>query len=1521
MAYATTDFGSVADDLHRAAGAFALLTSSASQFGASLSAFREFNKQLTMTGAIAQATATDIAKMSKASRDFALVTSTSAVDATRALQSLAQAGFSTQESLAGMNGVLLLSMATMTDVGTAADSLSSAIRAFGLEASDMGRVSNVYVAAMNSSLATMDKLTYSMRQVAPVASVANLSIEQTVAWLDQLYNVGLRGEQAGTGLRNVIVRLIRPTGQAAATLRRLGIATTDATGNMRDLEKIMQDLSKQNLSTAELANIFENEGLAAALAMMKSATVEQGKMTSAYRQNLGQISGTVAALEVALKNMSTYDASMQMLHNAITEIQMTLGEELAPTIEAVAKWITNLVRQFRELSPETKGWITTITAGVITVIGSLSSLNAIMLLFRATGIRSMLALSTAAKDGGSKLTLLGAILSGLIKGFKLLGGAMVAAVAGFASLAAAAQRAVVSMAMFVPGGPVILGLGLIAAGIYAGVKAWDAYTASAKNAAEVKVYNQTKELSQSQTSTKLANIGSPADFSNIDSSMRLGDQLLNNALSKMYTESDPVDAVNVSTRALYHISQARDKLSEDVKALKDAEPQLAALFQARADLLKDLRVSVEAGDKKAAKEAQAMLDGTDLDAETAGKLQAFQDKYFQLSSKMKEVVAGGSKAVTAQRNAILDYLNSLSSGDAEWSGMLSKYSDTLNTGITDGGDRKRVTDIIMAKIEQGMPFSKEMIAQAILEAGGTEDSDIKAFLAPLLQQRVQKQLINVDAAIASVQAKTDQLHIAAKQAQLSLTKDVGEALKLATEIGNADLLKELNSATKTNSAAFDDAINQMLGGLTATLQDAGSSMQGIIDEAANGMGIDPLTLQGTDIGEILNGNALKEAISSQIDSSTTPEEINAIAEAEFAKYDALMTNLVNRIGDALNLPANVLGGLQRIAEVAMENIQATVIAGLNKTTANIQTAEKAATSRAKSGRKSGAKGAANKARNDARKAAKALRDAAKELNDAKQVYTDSVRGLSINERISISLDVDTRKAELEYDAKIAALKQKMEDADRSGNLTTSMRSQYEETLSYLEKTKQAEIDAADSFTEQMKRRSDAIDLFIRDMQDMAAESANTFAKVGAGIAAAFADYQSDLVTLTDITKEAVGGTLDALTSGISDFIFDNENAWENFKQTMLKISQQVFEGFTKSFLQQALSSLTDGGGSIFGNAQQPSSFGSTGTPSVGSGGLLGGIMSALGLGGKSTAKTSNVAPGVVGSATTKGGSAAGGGLLGGITGGTGGDSTDPIAQTMQAAAQKLEQIFTEFATNITKTLNDFGTKFSQALSQAIQSVQSGSGASGGFGGVSFSPVSSSAGGSSLGAISGGGGSGFLGQALGFLGKAFGFADGGQVTGKGTGTSDSILAWLSNKEFVVHSKATEEFLPLLHAINSGKVKKDDTKALFALVAGMGSKSTAAPAFANGGMVNSSGNFDPYRTFIAPTTKYMESAGVGTTARDFVQQQRTVTNSDNRQTTLSVSYNMNGNSGGDGFGRTANQHAKQLAKLLKKAQKNT
>lgn len=103
--------------------------------------------------------------------------------------------------------------------------------------------------------------------------------------------------------------------------------------------------------------------------------------------------------------------------------------------------------------------------------------------------------------------------------------------------------------------------------------------------------------------------------------------------------------------------------------------------------------------------------------------------------------------------------------------------------------------------------------------------------------------------------------------------------------------------------------------------------------------------------------------------------------------------------------------------------------------------------------------------------------------------------------------------------------------------------------------------------------------------------------------------------------------------------------------------------------------------------------------------------------------------------------------------------------------------------------------------------------------------------------SGGGVGGFGGSQsgaagwIGLLGSLFGYAEGGRVSGPGSGSSDSILARLSNGEWVMKAAAVQHYGPrLMDALNRMLIPR-----------------MAVPGFASGGLVGGersvTANFDP------------------------------------------------------------------------------
>jgi len=79
-----------------------------------------------------------------------------------------------------------------------------------------------------------------------------------------------------------------------------------------------------------------------------------------------------------------------------------------------------------------------------------------------------------------------------------------------------------------------------------------------------------------------------------------------------------------------------------------------------------------------------------------------------------------------------------------------------------------------------------------------------------------------------------------------------------------------------------------------------------------------------------------------------------------------------------------------------------------------------------------------------------------------------------------------------------------------------------------------------------------------------------------------------------------------------------------------------------------------------------------------------------------------------------------------------------------------------------------------------------------------------------------------------------FASGGQIVGPGTGTSDDVPIWASNREWIIRERSASKYGPqIMHAINQGTLSKQQ---LMSAMAG-------APRYASGGPVSAPVRYAP------------------------------------------------------------------------------
>ena len=139
---------------------------------------REFESQTrraaVLTGGSYNQVKSDILEMAKTS-----VYSTSQVAA--AYAELGAKGFDAAKSTAALPGVLSAAAASGEDLGLVADTVTSALNAFGMEASQSGKVADILAQGANQSAASVLDMNYALKYAAGPANALGISLEELSA--------------------------------------------------------------------------------------------------------------------------------------------------------------------------------------------------------------------------------------------------------------------------------------------------------------------------------------------------------------------------------------------------------------------------------------------------------------------------------------------------------------------------------------------------------------------------------------------------------------------------------------------------------------------------------------------------------------------------------------------------------------------------------------------------------------------------------------------------------------------------------------------------------------------------------------------------------------------------------------------------------------------------------------------------------------------------------------------------------------------------------------------------------------------------------------------------------------------------------------------------------------------------------------------------------------------------------------------------------------------------------------------
>lgn len=540
-------------------------------------------------------------------------------------EDLVKRGYTSKAAVGVMDSELKASVATGDDFNDVIKVSSSVMESFGLTTTKTGKQIKSAAEMQRRSNRTLNLLSYAadatstdfqslgigMSYVGSTAHQAGFSLKETAVSMGVLSNNGLEADKAGTGLRQVINSLVKPTKGGAAALDKLGLSAkdfVDKSGKMKSIPTIFGKINK----AMKLKGIDKNERGKIFKALFGTTGQQAGAILTENYKRVKELTGEAERAtktdyigDLAKKNMTSAKAQIAIAKESLTNAGMDIAKNLLPVVTPLIKDVGALARSFGKLpqpvqSAIAKFLLVTAAAGpLLVMLGKMTSgVGKVIATFGAA--QAMIGrFQTASKLGASGLDLLKQGLSktafAAAGTATATGGATTAiAGAGEAATATAAAGTAASMSL----GTIALAAGGATLAIGAGIAVWELWGK--------------KMLAASQRSSRWgSDVGSAADHAL--AKMQSTSRGIQSALTDMTTASATStkkmsDDFNQEFTQIE--SDAKKHLAGVAEATKQLSPQVAQAVQDEAKKEKDDMNDLIASADQANKNAQTILKTT-----------------------------------------------------------------------------------------------------------------------------------------------------------------------------------------------------------------------------------------------------------------------------------------------------------------------------------------------------------------------------------------------------------------------------------------------------------------------------------------------------------------------------------------------------------------------------------------------------------------------------------------------------------------------------------------------------------------------------------------------------------------------------------------------------------------------------------------------------------------------------------------------------------------------------------------------
>lgn len=335
----------------------------------------QFETSTAMVATIADTSQKSLSSISKEVRSYSNETGEAASDMAEATYQAISASVNTADAAAFAGTATKLAVGGFTSATTAVDVLTTAINAYGLEASDAAQLSDYLITTQNLGKTSVDQLAQSVGKVIPLASAYNVQMDNLSSAYAVLTANGIATAESGTYLKSMLNELgntsssvsgvlLNSTGKTFAQLMEQGYSLGDVMAMLGD--------AVDGDSTAFNSLWNSTEAGIGALSLFNAGADKYNSVLDSMRTSAG-------ATEKAYSTMAdTTDKSKQRMENAFNNLKISVGDVLNPALTQVYEGFTGVfagMSDFVGEYPAVVAAISAIAVGVGGFTGALAAYN------------------------------------------------------------------------------------------------------------------------------------------------------------------------------------------------------------------------------------------------------------------------------------------------------------------------------------------------------------------------------------------------------------------------------------------------------------------------------------------------------------------------------------------------------------------------------------------------------------------------------------------------------------------------------------------------------------------------------------------------------------------------------------------------------------------------------------------------------------------------------------------------------------------------------------------------------------------------------------------------------------------------------------------------------------------------------------------------------------------------------------------------------------------------------------------